>query len=187
MITIEPPRNTAAHADGWAAWGLSRLALTRFANKAQAVVGLDGEVEILLAGDATLRRLNREYRSKDKATDVLSFPAPQEFGGGHAGDLAISLQTAQRQALEHGHELGEEVRILLLHGFLHLAGMDHEADKGEMAEREAELRVALKLPVGLIGRAAKAKATAFNAKGAKGKRDGRNGTAGGRRARKVAA
>jgi len=152
MITIEPPRSTAAHADSWAAWELSRPGLTRFANKAQAAAGLVGEVEILLTRDATLRRLNRDYRSKDKATDVLSFPAPAEFNGGHAGDLAISLQTAKRQAKEHGHTLADEIRILLLHGLLHLAGMDHETDLGEMADRESELREQLKLPVGLIGR-----------------------------------
>jgi probable rRNA maturation factor len=152
MITIEPPRSTVAHADPWSAWGLSRPALSRFAKRAQVAVGLDGEVEILLAGDATLRRLNREYRGKDKATDVLSFSAPEGFGDGHAGDLAVSLQTAQKQADRHGHSLDVEVRVLVLHGLLHLAGMDHEVDAGEMASRESELRKALKLPSGLIGR-----------------------------------
>jgi probable rRNA maturation factor len=152
MITIEPPRSTAAQTDGWSAWRLSRLSLTRFANSAQAAVGLAGEVEILLAGDATLRRLNRDFRAKDKPTDVLSFPAPEGFGDGHAGDLAISLQTAQRQAAEHGHTLAEEVRVLLLHGFLHLSGMDHETDSGEMESRETNLRKLLKLPLGLIDR-----------------------------------
>src|ERR1700712_5772992 len=153
MITIEPPGSTSTDADTRAAWGLSRIGLARFANKAQAAVGLIGQVEILLTRDATLRRLNREYRAKDKPTDVLSFPASSEFSGGHAGDLAISLQTAKRQAAEHGHTLSDEVRILLLHGFLHLAGMDHEVDKGQMATRESELRQLLKLPVSLIERA----------------------------------
>ncbi len=152
MITIEPPGSRNVQIDGWSAWDLSRLSVTRFSNKAQAVVGLTGEVEILLTGDSTLRRLNRDYRSKDKPTDVLSFPPSQEFGCGHAGDLAISLQTAKRQAVEHGHTLLDEVRILLLHGFLHLAGMDHEVDRGEMAEREAVLREQLGIPVGLIER-----------------------------------
>jgi probable rRNA maturation factor len=153
MITIEPPRSTAAHGDGWTAWGLSRSGLSRFVKAAQAAVGLTGGVDVLLAGDATLRRLNRTFRGKDKATDVLSFPAAAEFGDGHAGDLAISLNTAERQAEQHGHSLRDEVRVLLLHGLLHLAGMDHETDKGQMARREAELRAQLKLPVGLIGRA----------------------------------
>ncbi len=155
MITIEPPRSSAAQADAWTAWGLSRPTLTRFAKKAQAAVGLEGDVDILLAGDTTLRRLNRDFRAKDKPTDVLSFPAPPDFADGHAGDLAISLQTAQRQANEHGHTLTDEVRVLLLHGLLHLSGMDHETDSGEMAARESDLRNSLKLTSGLIDRAHK--------------------------------
>jgi probable rRNA maturation factor len=83
---------------------------------------------------------------------VLSFPAPEEFAGQHAGDLAISLDTAARQAESFGHSLGDEVRVLMLHGLLHLKGMDHEIDSGEMAAREVELRRELKLPVTLIER-----------------------------------
>lgn len=115
-------------------------------------MGLRGNVDVLLATDTVLKRLNREYRGKDQATDVLSFPAAEQAAAEHAGDLAISLQTAARQAQEHGHTLEEEVRVLLLHGFLHLHGMDHEADRGEMAAAEATLREKLKLPLGLIGR-----------------------------------
>ncbi len=144
----------------WDAWGLSRVGLARFSKRAQAAVGLTGDVDILLAGDRVLRRLNREFRGKDKATDVLSFPAPPEFGGqGHSGDLAVSLETAARQAREHGHSVQDEVKVLLLHGLLHLAGFDHEADAGEMAAREAELRSALRLNIGLIGRSATASKT----------------------------
>jgi probable rRNA maturation factor len=139
-------------AEAWRAAGLSRAGLSRFLQAAQTATGLRGEVEVLLADDRTLRRLNREFRGKNKATDVLSFPASQEFAGEHAGDLAISLETAQRQAEEHGHSLRDEVRVLMLHGLLHLAGMDHEADGGEMAAREAALRVQLRLPNGLIAR-----------------------------------
>ena len=69
-----------------------------------------------------------------------------------AGDLAISLDTAARQALQQGHDLRDEIRILLLHGVLHLAGEDHESDRGEMAEHEAKLRRKLRLPTGLIER-----------------------------------
>jgi len=127
----------------------------RFVRTAQAAVGLRGEVEVLLASDKTLRRLNREWRGKDKATDVLSFPAAEEMATVYGGDLAVSLETAQRQAEEHGHSLRDEVKILLLHGLLHLSGMDHEVDAGEMAEREAELRKRLRLKSGLIARAAK--------------------------------
>jgi probable rRNA maturation factor len=161
MMTMEPPRTLSGNAgkigqvpdaEIWRAWGLSRSGLSRFLSVAQAAVGLDGEVDVLLAGDRTLRRLNRSYRGKDKATDVLSFPAAEELAGLHGGDLAISLDTAKRQAEEHGHTLRDEVRVLLLHGLLHLSGMDHEADGGEMAEREGGLRERLRLPRGLIAR-----------------------------------
>jgi probable rRNA maturation factor len=117
-------------------------------------VGLRGEVDVLLAEDRTLRRLNREFRGKDKATDVLSFPAAAEVADEFAGDLAISLDTARRQAKTHGHTLRDEVRVLLLHGLLHLQGMDHEVDNGEMAVREAALRARLRLPNSLIARVA---------------------------------
>jgi probable rRNA maturation factor len=172
MITLEPPRRLAdgagsgAETEAWSGMGLSRSGLSRFLRVAQKAVGLDGEVDVLLAGDRTVRRLNREFRGKDKATDVLSFPAfafapaTYEIAQKHAGDLAISLETAQRQAAEQGHSLRDEVRVLLLHGLLHLAGMDHEVDHGEMAAREAELRIQLRLPSGLIARAGRATATA---------------------------
>ncbi len=170
-MTLEPPRELAAKAgktelatdaEVWRAWGLSRAGLSRFLRTAQAAVGLAGEVDVLLAGDRTLRRLNRKYRGKDKATDVLSFPAYSfapagaEVAGVHGGDLAISLDTARRQAEEHGHALRDEIRVLLLHGLLHLSGMDHETDRGEMAERERELRRELGLRDGLIERVAEA-------------------------------
>lgn len=150
MITLESRQGEAA--DEWAALGLSKRGLTRFVRAAQRAVDLPGEVDVLLAGDRTLRRLNREFRGKDKPTDVLSFPSAEELRGAHAGDLAISLETAARQAEEHGHSLRDEVRVLLLHGLLHLSGMDHETDRGEMAAREAELRARLRLPSGLIAR-----------------------------------
>ncbi len=158
MISLEPPRGLAANtqlptaAAAWRAVGLSPSGLTRYLRAAQRAVGLQGEVEVLLAGDVTLKRLNRQYRAKNKSTDVLSFPGAPEVASAHAGDLAISLETAARQAEEHGHTLRDEVRVLLLHGLLHLHGMDHEADRGEMANREAELRRALRLPSGLIAR-----------------------------------
>ena len=121
-------------------------------NRARLAVGLRGAVEVLLTSDAEMKRLNRSFRGKNKATDVLSFPAPEEFGGAHAGDLAISLETAARQAAEYGHSLRDEVRILLLHGLLHLHGLDHETDGGAMAARETALRRELRLPVTLIER-----------------------------------
>jgi probable rRNA maturation factor len=153
MINIE-------HSD---AAELSKSGLSRFLNRARQVVGLDGDVEVLLADDATLRNLNKTFRHKNKATDVLSFPAA-ENPYGHAGDLAISLDTAARQAAAFGHTLRDEVRILLLHGLLHLSGLDHETDDGEMAAREAELRRELRLPVTLIERVSFVSSTKKQAK-----------------------
>jgi probable rRNA maturation factor len=143
----------------------------RFLIRAQKAVGLPGEVHVLLADDATLKRLNKTFRGKNKATDVLSFPAgPSTVFFGEpdapefAGDLAISLETAARQAARFEHTLADEVRILLLHGLLHLAGFDHETDSGEMAAREAELRDRLGLPSGLITRASKSSPAANTSK-----------------------
>jgi probable rRNA maturation factor len=155
MITIEPPRGMDRSAES----GLVRASLLRFLRLARAAVGVEGEVHVLLADDATLRRLNRQFRGKDEPTDVLSFPAgPSGVFSSQkelAGDLAISLEIAARQARQFGHTLSDEVRVLVLHGLLHLAGFDHEQDKGQMAAREAELRSELGLPGGLIERVQK--------------------------------
>lgn len=158
MITIEPPQSIAGHGPS----AITKPAVARFLTRARKAVALAGEVHVLLADDATLKRLNKTFRGKNKATDVLSFPAgPSTVFFGEpdapefAGDLAISLETAARQASRFGHTLSDEVQILLLHGLLHLAGFDHEADSGEMAAREAELRDRLGLPSGLIARASK--------------------------------
>jgi probable rRNA maturation factor len=144
---------------GLSSVGLSAAGLRRFLERARKAAGVAGEVHVLLAGDKTLRRLNREFGGKDKTTDVLSFPAGASavfFAERElAGDLAISLETAGRQARAYGHSLEAEVKVLMLHGVLHLAGMDHETDGGEMAEREAELRAKLGLNAGLIARATK--------------------------------
>lgn len=131
----------------------SARTLTRFLREAQAAVRLKGMVSVLLTTDLAIRRLNRQFRGKNKATDVLSFPAGEEARGEVAGDLAISVPTALKQAREHGHALGVELKVLMLHGLLHLAGYDHEVDEGEMARRERRLRGRLGLPEGLIERA----------------------------------
>ncbi len=114
---------------------------------------------MVITGDAELRRLNRAFRGKDAATDVLSFPAGTEIrvvGDGHArpalGDVAISGMRARAQAREHGHTTDEEIRILMLHGVLHLLGMDHETDAGRMARAERRWRREFQLPGGLIER-----------------------------------
>jgi len=148
MINIDPPSSSLA-LDAFPT--ISKSGLARFLNRARSAVALEGEVDVLLTSDAEIKRLNKAFRGKNKATDVLSFPAPAEAEG-VAGDLAVSLDTATRQAAEHGHTLREELRILLLHGLLHLAGEDHETDAGEMAAREFDLRRELKLPNGLIER-----------------------------------
>jgi probable rRNA maturation factor len=159
-----PGAAALTEAEAWQAVGLSRAGLGRFLRVAQTAVGLRGEVSVLLADDRMLRRLNREWRGKDKATDVLSFPAPKEMAAVFGGDLAVSLETAKRQGAAYGNSLRDEVRVLLLHGLLHLAGMDHEVDGGEMAAREAELRKRLRMRSGLIARVEEPKTNAMNAK-----------------------
>lgn len=129
--------------------------LAGFLSEAQSQVKLRGQVNVLLTTDATVRRLNRQFRGKNKATDVLSFPAAVSGPLKIAGDLAISIPIARRQAVERGHSLGVEIKVLMLHGLLHLAGYDHETDKGEMARREQNLRAKLRLPHGLIERTEK--------------------------------
>jgi probable rRNA maturation factor len=133
--------------------------LGRFLTEAQAAVGLRGQVTVLLTTDAAIRKLNRRFRGKNKATDVLSFPADTTAPGSEkiAGDLAISVPTALRQAAGQGHSVSTEIKVLVLHGLLHLAGYDHEADSGQMERRERLLRGRLGLPQGLIERAANPK------------------------------
>ena len=109
--------------------------------------------DCLITGDVELRRLNRQYRRKDYATDVLSFPAAKIPSGEKTlGELAISADRALQQAGDCGHSLADELRILMLHGTLHLMGMDHESDAGEMARAESRWRKIFGLPIGLIER-----------------------------------
>lgn len=95
---------------------------------------------VRLTGDRTVRRLNREFRQKDKSTDVLSFPGEPTPEGRHLGDIVVSVPTAAKQAAERGHALDREVKLLLLHGLLHCLGYDHETDAGEMERLERTLR-----------------------------------------------
>ncbi len=137
---------------------------------------LHGEVAIALVPDPHIRKLNRQYRGKDYATDVLSFPAlrlgsaslrasgpawperaheQRESNGRFLGDIVIATGVAKRQAREAGHAYPTELRLLALHGFLHLLGYDHAApdDHGRMARAETRLRRRGGLPTGLIARA----------------------------------
>jgi probable rRNA maturation factor len=133
---------------------LRRAPIERFANTLQKEVVRNRCFDTLITGDAELRRLNRDFRGKDYATDVLSFPSePRPSGSGpHLGDIAISLGRARAQAREFGHAIEQEIQILMLHGVLHLMGHDHETDSGAMARAEKRWRAKLGLPNGLIER-----------------------------------
>jgi probable rRNA maturation factor len=127
-----------------------RAELRRFLGEVSRRVARGRAISCLITDDAAILRLNRKFRGKNSATDVLSFPA--QNANGLLGDVAISIDRAKEQAAEHGHSLEDELRILILHGALHLAGMDHETDSGEMARAEARWRRRLGLPAGLIER-----------------------------------
>ena len=141
-------------------------ALRNYAGRLQAEVAKGRPFECLISGDAELRKLNREFRGKDEATDVLSFPggaddAPAQ-GARKAsaragrpaplGSIAISLARARAQARAFGHSTETEIRVLMLHGVLHLLGYDHETDSGRMARAERRWRELFGLPNGLIER-----------------------------------
>jgi probable rRNA maturation factor len=152
----DPPLTASAVRNHVAASKQDRIpsarTLSRFLTEAQAATRLRGQVTVLLTTDESIRQLNRRFRGKNKSTDVLSFPADGPAADGIAGDLAISVPTAQNQAREQGHRLITEIKVLILHGLLHLAGYDHEIDNGQMRRREALLRSRLNLPQGLIER-----------------------------------
>lgn len=126
--------------------GVTPAQIQRFVLQAQTLAKVQGEVDVLISGNQRLRELNRRFRRKNKPTDVLSFPRPS------GGDIAISAQIARDNARLYGHSIAEELKILVLHGMLHLAGYDHESDNGRMARVEARLRARLKLPASLIDR-----------------------------------
>jgi probable rRNA maturation factor len=142
VVTICDAAGAPVRVPGLAAW------LAGIAPRAAA-----GTVTLVIASDRRIRGLNRTWRGVDTATDVLSFPA----GDGpapvrHLGDLVISRETAARQARAEGHSLATELRVLALHGLLHLLGYDHERDSGRMARIERRLRRQGGLPAGLIER-----------------------------------
>ena len=132
---------------------LTQLALDRFLARARRAAGLKGRVNVLLTSSAEMKSLNRRFRGKDKPTDVLSFPAEPGAQKQFAGDIAISAEIASQNARALGHSPADEVKILVLHGVLHLRGYDHECDNRQMARREKQLRAKLHLPIGLIERA----------------------------------
>ena len=132
---------------------LSEPTLRAFLLRAKKAVKLKGTVNLLLTSSTAMRSLNRQFRAKDVPTDVLSFPSPSlPLNPPTAGDIAISVDIAAQNATKLGHSTAEEVKILVLHGILHLAGFDHERDNGQMAHKEATLRRTMGLPVALIER-----------------------------------
>jgi probable rRNA maturation factor len=128
-----------------------RRDLRQFLSELTTKLGGGRAVTCLISTDAKLRALNRGFRGQNHATDVLAFPAGPGQSG--LGEIAISLDRAAEQAVARGHRLEEELRILMLHGILHLSGMDHETDGGRMARAEQRWRKRLGLPAGLIERA----------------------------------
>jgi len=150
VIRVSDGRGTTVRVPGLAAW-LRRVAPAR----------ARGEVGIALVSDRRIRSLNRQFRGVDAATDVLSFPAGDTTPGLRAGsrgaglplgDVVIARGVAARQAREAGHPLATELRVLALHGLLHLCGYDHERDGGRMARLERVLRRKGGLREGLIER-----------------------------------
>ena len=137
VAVVAPP---AVRAAGLARW-----------LKSVAPARARGAVTVAIVPDGRVRELNRRYRRKDVATDVLSFPADEP---GQLGDVVIALGVARRQAAQAGHRLSTEVRVLALHGLLHLLGYDHERDDGQMRRVEQRLRRAGGLREGLIEREA---------------------------------
>ena len=137
-LVVDVVRQGATRAPGLAAW-LQTIAPAR----------ARGAVTVAIVPDGRVRRLNRTYRREDAPTDVLSF-APEESG--YLGDIVIGAGVAGRQARAAGHSLQTELRVLALHGLLHLLGYDHDRDDGRMARVEARLRRRGGLREGLIER-----------------------------------
>jgi probable rRNA maturation factor len=138
-VSIATPDGLIAATRGLAPW-LSRV----------APAAAKGDLSVAIVSDRRMRALNRQFRGKDKVTDVLSFPSGER---GFMGDIVIASGVATQQARAAGHSVQTEVRVLALHGLLHLLGYDHEHDGGKMARFEAKLRKKAGLKEGLIERA----------------------------------
>lgn len=129
---------------------VDRRELKNFADLLAKNVARASGFTCLLTGDRELQRLNRSFLGNDYPTDVLSFPARRDASD--LGEMAISIDRAKAQADEFGHSCLDEIRVLMLHGLLHLTGHDHERDKGEMARAERKWRRSFGLPATLIAR-----------------------------------
>jgi probable rRNA maturation factor len=136
---VEPPgRLSVVLLDRQRRRRVGKARLRRVLERAAGTLGVRGEVALVLAGDRLLHRLNRDYRGKDRPTDVLSFPG--DGGEGGLGDVVISVDMAERNARALGRSLAQELDVLALHGFLHVLGYDHETDDGTMERLERRLR-----------------------------------------------
>ena len=134
--------------------GVGRSGIRDFHHRLRSELTAGRDFACLITGNYALRRLNREFLGKDYATDVLSFPAAGLAApDATLGDIAISAERAGEQADEFGHSLDDEIKILMLHGVLHLLGFDHERDRGAMARAETRWRKRFALPTALIERA----------------------------------
>ena len=129
--------------------GLPKRDLQSFAYRLMDEVAGGRRFCCLLTDDKELLRLNLHFLQHDYPTDVLSFPADD---GQQMGEIAISVERAREQAQQFGHDMQGEIKILMLHGVLHLLGMNHEKDRGRMARVEKQWRKKLGLPAGLIER-----------------------------------
>lgn len=133
--------------------GLTAESLERFALRARKSARVKGKIDIIVTNNSEMRLLNARFRAKNTPTDVLSFPAASNGASPtFLGEIAISADIALDNARRLGHSGVEEVKILVLHGILHLAGFDHERDNGQMARTEAALRRLLRLPSSLTER-----------------------------------
>ncbi len=130
--------------------GLDRRRLRDFHKRLCETVASGNRFCCLLTDDRELQRLNLQFLGHDYPTDVLSFPEPGPDG--FLGEMAISVERAAAQARQFGHSTDEEIEILMLHGALHLLGMDHETDRGQMARAEKRWRTTLGLASGLVER-----------------------------------
>jgi probable rRNA maturation factor len=130
--------------------GVDPEALSAFASRVRRAVRLRGGVGIVVTADAEMKKMNTWFRGKAKSTDVLSFVSSGIKG--YAGDIAISAGIARANSVRLRHSVEDELKVLILHGMLHLAGHDHETDNGEMSRKEAELRESFGLPLSLSER-----------------------------------
>jgi probable rRNA maturation factor len=150
--------------------GVSDVTLARFLTRVRKIIPLRGLVTVVVTTNSEMKRLNGQFRGKDEPTDVLSFPSGEMSP--LAGEIAISHEIAKENASRLGHSITEEIKILILHGILHLAGYNHDDDEGKMARREHNLRKALRLPDALIERSMTESRTALRSPRTKLRRGG---------------